>query len=265
MTADRIDQIQQRLAPLRDALLHHPIYGEIDNIDKLHLFMQYHVFAVWDFMSLLKTLQQKLCGSGVPWIPPSNLTAARLVNEIVLGEESDEDGEGGFSSHFDLYHRAMTRCGASTHPIDRFLDELREGNSVERSLSNCDAPRSVCQFVRQTFNVIEGGDLCAVASAFTFGREDLLPSVFQRIVDELNVETSGGLDDFNFYLSRHIELDGDHHGPMAARMIAGLCGHDDVKWRVAEEAAVSSLQARTALWDGMYESMKQQVEKRSVS
>ena len=108
----------------------------------------------------------------------------------------------------------------------------------------------------QREHVIETGNLCGIASAFTFGREDLLPDVFQRVVDELNVETSGDLDDFRFYLSRHIELDGDHHGPMATRMIARLCDDDDIKWRVVEDAAVGSLQARKALWDGMYESMR---------
>jgi hypothetical protein len=218
--------------------------------------MQHHVFAVWDFMSLLKSLQHRLCGSTVPWLPPSDATVARLVNEIVLGEESDEDGEGGFASHFDLYHRAMRLCGASSRSIDRFLDGLRSGCTVEDALTKCDAPRCIRQFVCSTFEVIVGGDLCAIASAFTFGREDLLPDVFQRVVDELNVEASGGLDDFKFYLGRHIELDGDQHGPMAARMIAGLCGDDDIKWRVAEEAAVRSLQSRKALWDGMCESMR---------
>jgi hypothetical protein len=257
MTLDnRLDQIQGKLSPIRIALLEHPIYGEIYSINNLHLFMQHHVFAVWDFMCLLKSLQQRLCDSSVPWLPPADRTAARLVNEIVLGEESDEDGEGGFASHFDLYHRAMRRCGASTDTIDRFLDGLRSDCSVESALAKCDAPLCVRQFVRQTFDVIEGGDLCAIASAFTFGREDLLPDVFQRVVDELNVDASGGLDDFNFYLGRHIELDGDHHGPMAARMITGLCGDDDIKWRIAEEAAVRSLQARKALWDGMYEAMR---------
>ena len=257
MTFDnRLDQIQSKLSPLRDALLEHPIYDEIDGIRNLHLFMQHHVFAVWDFMSLLKTLQRHLCASSVPWLPPSDPTAARLVNEIVLGEESDEDGEGGFASHFDLYHQAMKRCGASTYTIDRFLDGVRSDCSVDSALAKCDAPRCVRQFVYQTFDVIEGGDLCAIASAFTFGREDLLPDVFQRVVDELNVEASGGLDDFKFYLGRHIELDGDHHGPMAARMITGLCGDDDIKWRVAEGAAVRSLQARKALWDGMYEAIQ---------
>ena len=182
--------------------------------------------------------------------------AARLVNEIVLGEESDEDGAGGFSSHFDLYHRAMAGCGASTHTIDRFLHALRQGNSVEAALSTCEAPQCVRQFVLETFRLIQDGDLVAVASAFTFGREDLLPDVFQRIVDELNVKTSGGLADFTFYLSRHIELDGDQHGPMASRMIMSLCGDDEAKWQRAADAAIQSLQARKSLWDGMYASMQ---------
>ena len=259
MTETRIDSIQQRLAPLKTALIEHPLYGETDSIQKLHLFMEHHIFAVWDFMSLLKTLQRNFCGDNIPWLPPENLTAARLVNEIVLGEESDEDGRGGFASHFDLYHRAMEGCGASTRTIDWFLTELREGASVELSLSRCEARESVRAFVLQTFEVVESGNLCAIASAFTFGREDLLPDVFQRIVDELNVTTSGGLDDFRFYLGRHIELDGDHHGPMAARLISSLCGDDESKWQIAEDAAVSALQARQLLWNGMYEAMREDV------
>lgn len=253
----QVDRIQDRLSPMQASLLAHPIYGEIDSIQALYIFMQHHVFAVWDFMSLLKSLQRRLCDSSVPWLPPTDPTAARLVNEIVLGEESDENGESGFASHFDLYHRAMERCGASTQTIDRFLEELRADRPIETALSKCDAPRCVRQFVHQTFDVIEGGDLCAIASAFTFGREDLLPGVFQRIVDELNVEADGGLNDFSFYLSRHIELDGDHHGPMATRMITRLCGEDEVNWQVAEEAAVRSLQARKALWDGICEAARQ--------
>jgi hypothetical protein len=248
---DRYQQILRRLQPLRQSLLEHSIYGQIDSLNNLQLFMQHHVFAVWDFMSLLKTLQQQLCHVGVPWLPPEDVTAARFVNEIVLGEESDEDGQGGFASHFELYRRGMQRCGASTACIDRFVHDVRRGQTVAKALQNEDIPETVRQFVQQTFAVIEQDDLCAVASAFTFGREDLLPDVFQRIVDELNVKSGGGLDDFRYYLARHIELDGDHHGPMAARLITSLCGDDEAKWRSAEEAAVESLQARVTLWDGM--------------
>jgi hypothetical protein len=118
---NRLQHIQERLAPVKAALLDHPIYQEIDRLDSLRLFMEHHVFAVWDFMSLLKALQRRLCCVEVPWLPALDPLGSRLVNEIVVAEESDEDGRGGFASHFELYHRAMTRSGANTAPIDGFL------------------------------------------------------------------------------------------------------------------------------------------------
>jgi hypothetical protein len=247
----RLPQIQERLRPLKAALLNHPIYQEIDRLEALRLFMEHHVFAVWDFMSLLKGLQQRLCCVEVPWLPAADPLGSRLVNEIVLAEESDEDGRGGFASHFELYHRAMTRCGANTGPLDAFLRELRQGKSVSAALHTPGVADCTRRFVRQTFAILEGGNICAIAAAFTFGREDLLPAVFQRIVDELNVAASGGLEDFKYYLERHIGLDGEEHGPMAHRLLLSLCGSDESRWQVAEQTAVDCLEARQGLWDGI--------------
>ena len=122
MISPRLELLQSRLAPLRDSLLAHPIYDRIDTIEDLRLFMEHHVFAVWDFMSLLKALQRLVCCVDVPWTPPLDSAACRFVNEIVLGEESDEDGQGGFTSHFELYRRAMRQSGAETGPIRQNLD-----------------------------------------------------------------------------------------------------------------------------------------------
>src|SRR5216684_3391058 len=178
-TVNRLRHIQARLTPLKAALLNHPVYQEIDRLESLRLFMAHHVFAVWDFMSLLKALQRRLCCVEVPWLPAADPIASRLVNEIVLAEESDEDGRGGFASHFELYHRAMTRCGANTAAIDGFLGELRQGKPVSAALDSPGVPECARRFVQQTFGFIERGNLCAIASAFTFGREELLPAVFQ--------------------------------------------------------------------------------------
>jgi hypothetical protein len=245
------------LDPLRAALLDHPLYAEIDGLEALRLFMEHHVFAVWDFMSLLKALQRRLGCSDVPWLPAADPLATRFVNEIVLAEESDEDGHGSFLSHFGLYRRAMTRCGADTTAIDCFVTELRRGRSVPAALEAAGVADCVRRFVIRTFEVIDGGSLCAVASAFTFGREDLLPELFGRIVDRLNVETGGGLEDFRYYLHRHIGLDGQEHGPMASRLIESLCGSDEASWQVAEEAAVAALEARRDLWDGVCTGLRQ--------
>jgi len=248
---DRLQEIEQRLAPFRTALLNHPIYQEIDRLDALRLFMAHHVFAVWDFMSLLKALQRRLCCVEIPWLPVADPASSRLMNEIVLAEESDDDGQGGFLSHFELYRRAMARCGADTVLIDGFLDDLRKGTSVFAALESPGVPACVRPFVRQTFDIIQSGDVCAIAAAFTFGRESLLPSIFQRIVDELNLETNGSLAEFKYYLDRHIGLDGDEHGPMANRLLQLLCGSDESNWRLAQKTAIDSLKSRNELWDGI--------------
>jgi hypothetical protein len=252
----RLERLRRRLAPLKDALLGHSVYREINSLAALRLFMEHHVFAVWDFMSLLKALQGRLCCVGVPWLPAADPQATRFINEIVLAEESDEDGQGGYLSHFGLYLRAMTRCGADTHTINRLLDELRKGSAVPTALAAVGVPRGVGRFLRQTFDLIEGGSLWSLASAFTFGREDLLPALFQRIVDELDVEEGGGLEDFRYYLRRHIGLDGGEHGPMAVRLVASLCGSDEARWQEAEQAAATGLEARQDLWNAMHAALR---------
>lgn len=248
---NQLHALQKRLVPLKNALLEHPIYRHMDSLPALRLFMEHHVFAVWDFMSLLKELQRRLCCTTVPWVPSGQPLGCRLINEIVLAEESDDDGYGGFASHLELYRGAMTSCGASTATIDQFLDAIRFGKPVSSALESAPAPESVRHFVRQTFAVIEEGSTCAIASAFTFGREDLLPALFRRVVDELTVQTPGRLAKFRYYLNRHIGLDEEEHGPMASKLITLLCGTDEDRWRGAQDAAVRALEARKDLWDGM--------------
>ena len=253
---DRCVAIEGRLEPFRERLLNHPLYSEINRIDALRRFMELHVFAVWDFMSLLKALQRGICCVDVPWVAPVDPQACRLINEIVLAEESDDDGQGGFASHFEIYRRSMRQCGASTARIDGLVDALRSGASVDEAIELQIVPEVIRPFVRHTFRIIEGGQLCAIASAFTFGREKVLPGVFQRIVDELNAESQGQLNDFRYYLERHIGLDGDEHGPMASRLVTSLCGSNESDWELAEETAVQCLVAREKLWDGIYEAIR---------
>jgi Protein of unknown function (DUF3050) len=247
-----LTQLQSRIAPLRQRLLEHPLYEDLEQPTALRRFMQHHVFAVWDFMSLLKALQQRICSVTVPWLPSEIPQGARLVNEIVLAEESDQDGQGGFASHFELYHRAMRRFGADTSDIDRFLVRLRGGDSLPDAITRAELSEPVTRFVSHTFSVIDRGEACQIAAAFTFGREDLLPDVFQRIVDRLDLIAQGGLHDFQFYLKRHIELDGNEHGAMAVRLVSGLCGSDPAQWQAAGDTAVACLAARLQFWDAIH-------------
>src|SRR5262245_49472766 len=125
------DHLRAELAPTRARLLAHPLYTRIDGLESLRVFQEHHVFAVWDFMSLLKALQRHLTCVDVPWTPRASTTAARFVNEIVLGEESDELEPGRCVSHFELYRAAMRETGARTDSVDLFIAQVAAGSSVD--------------------------------------------------------------------------------------------------------------------------------------
>ncbi|RXH57974.1 DUF3050 domain-containing protein [Granulicella sibirica] len=243
-----LQELAERLKPLYVRLAEHKLYRTFRSIEDLRLFMEAHVFAVWDFMSLLKTLQRGLTCVEVPWVPSTFPVSRRLINEIVLGEESDLYA-GRPASHFEIYLSAMRLCGASTAAIDGFISGVRRGVAVEELLDGI--PAAAREFVRTTFGCIATGKLHAVAAAFTFGREDLIPDMFRSFIRDQNEAMSGRLEMLRWYMERHIEVDGDEHGPMALRMIAELCGSDEVRWTEAGEAAEEALLARIALWDGI--------------
>ncbi len=245
-----LQTLQQALEPFYARLAAHPLYRSIQTLEDLQHFMQSHVFAVWDFMSLLKSLQRGLTSVDVPWLPSPHPIARRLVNEIVLGEESDlYNGEP--VSHFELYLRAMQHAGAPTTAIDTLTTSLRAGTPVDVALAAPTLPAPARDFLQSTFQVIATGELHRIAAAFTFGREDLIPDLFTAFIRDQDAQLSGALALFRWYLDRHIEVDGEEHGPMALQMIASLCGDSPTLWHEAEQAAIAAIQARLALWDGI--------------
>jgi hypothetical protein len=247
---EELQALTERLRPLYARLAEHKLYAAFETIEDLHIFMEAHVFAVWDFMSLLKTLQRGLTCVEVPWYPSRFAESRRLVNEIVFGEESDVY-EGTAVSHFELYLQAMKECGADTSAMERLLELLASGMDLTGALFQCGASDAAQVFVRSTFAFIAEGKLHVTAAAFTFGREDLIPDMFRGFIRDQDRRLSGKLATFRWYLDRHIEVDGDEHGPMALRMVAELCRNDAVKWQEATVAAEMALRARLALWDGI--------------
>lgn len=230
----------------------HPLYDCVDEPSSLRLFMQSHVFAVWDFMSLLKTLQRSVTCVGIPWMPPSDPTASRLINEIVLEEESDDCGELGYLSHFRLYRLAMQEAGADCAPIDAFLGLVSQGQPVEAALGRSGAPVAAQIFVATTFALLEEAPPHVAAAAFAFGREDPIPRMFRRLLSAIPDRGDDGATLLRHYLERHIGLDEDHHTPLAVQMVAALCGDDSRKWNEAADGAGRSLVARLELWSGIY-------------
>lgn len=222
----------------------------IQSQSDLCTFMEHHVYAVWDFMSLAKALQHRVCPSGDVWLPGEHTRneSARLINEIILGEESDTDLGGGSISHFDLYLQAMVEVGADVEPVTRFLDDV-QAKGIDWALHHTDGiPHPARTFMKKTFEFIATGKENVIASAFTFGRETVIPQMFKGILQQLNIN-SYQAKKFHYYLERHIELDGDHHGPLALKLVENLCGNDPVAYVEAERTAIEAMNARIEFWN----------------
>lgn len=248
----RIVRLKQEITLLREQLVNHPLYTSIKSLEDLQVFMEHHIYAVWDFMSLLKSLQQQLTCTSVPWLPVGNAQTRYLINEIVTGEESDVDEHGARMSHFELYLEAMQQSGCNMAPIQEMIADLQNGQSIESVLTSGNVPAAAADFVQNTFATIKTGKPHILAAVFTFGREDLIPDMFLGIVKELNAQFPGKLDTFKYYLERHIEVDGDHHSHLAYEMTAAICGDDDAKWEECTSAVKEALQCRIELWNAVY-------------
>ena len=235
-----IQHINTQIAEYKKDVVNHPLYNQLNTIEDVQKLMEIHVYAVWDFMSLLKGLQIELTCTTLPWKPIGNTKIRRLINSIVLEEESDVDSAGNPSSHYEMYLDAMKECGANTYEIDKFVNSVSDVNLPKVNTA-------IDSFLATTFDILNSGEAHKIAAAFTFGREDLIPDMFTAIVNDLSKENK--LDKFVYYLERHIELDGGEHGPLALELISNLCGEDKQKWKEVEETAIACLVARKELWD----------------
>jgi hypothetical protein len=236
-----IDNIQEKIKNHRDRLLDHKLYSNIETIKDLQIFTENHIYAVWDFMSLLKALQIRLTCAKTPWLPNNNSQTAYLINEIVLAEETDINQAGERKSHYELYLDAMIDIGAKS----------------EKPIENLNIHDNIKEFLNFTFSVIKEGKPHKIAAIFTFGRENLIPNMFNEILREFEKNVSDGdISKLIYYFERHIELDEDEHGPMALEMVSMLAENDHEKWKEIEEISIKALEKRILLWDAINEQIE---------
>ena len=245
----------ENVKKLRKELATHPVYSAVTDMNDLTIFMQHHIYSVWDFMSLVKYLQNKIAPAQTPWTPLGDSQVQRFINDIVLEEETDEglpleDGTPTYTSHFNLYAQAMEEVKVgSSKPIIEFVSKVASDSfNIARATSKI--PSAAEEFMETTFSFIDSDKPHVVAAAFALGREHIIPEMFRALLDKMNISREEAAV-FHYYLDRHIELDGDFHGPMSMRMLELLCEDDKTKIAEAEEAALHAIKARIKFWDGV--------------
>ena len=252
-----IDYIQDKINDQREKLLKHKLYSNIETIKDLQVFTENHIYAVWDFMSLLKALQIKLTCTKTPWIPNSNSQTAYLINEIVLAEETDINQAGERKSHYELYLDAMIDIGARTEKPVKIINEIANSEDIFNTIDNINIHPNIREFLNFTFSVIKEGKPHEIAAIFTFGRENLIPNMFNEILREFEKNvTQGDISKLIYYFERHIELDEDEHGPMALEMVSMLAENDPKKWNEIESISIQALEKRILLWDAINEQIQ---------
>ena len=248
ITSEIIDSFKNQLE-------NHPIYDAVSSIDDLRCFMEHHIYSVWDFMSLIKYLQATVAPTSYPWTPQGEASVRRFINELVLEEESDETNIAGeYSSHFELYHRAMGEIGADISVSTDFVNVVRE-QGIDKALALPTVPQPSRAFTSTTFRFIQDNRPHQVAAALALGREHIIPSMFRSILKKIGVaETQAPI--FHFYLNRHVHLDEDFHAPLSLRLLNSLCADDEVKIQQSIEAAQQAVMARIEFWDGVLAAIK---------
>lgn len=245
------------LEAMRARIGRHGLLPAIGTRAQLRVFMEHRVYAVWDFMSLIKSLQRHLAPARIPWLPAANPRHVHFINRLVLEEESDlGDGVADRSeptSHFDLYVRAMSEVGADTGPVSSFVAAVAE-HGMESAMRTAPVPPPARRFMACTFEVIARDQPHPCAAALAWGRETLVPQLFEALARQVRLKRDEA-PTLYLYLERHIHLDRDEHGPMALSMVRELCGSSSQRWAEASEAAQRALEARLALWDGILEAL----------
>ncbi|BAW19054.1 hypothetical protein [Ralstonia phage RP31] len=252
-TAAQVTELRAQL----DAMKNHRVFGMVKTIDDLQTFMSLHVYAVWDFMTLAKRLQCEYTGIKFPWVPPRLPKVARLINEIILAEESDDNGEGGTCSHFELYAMAMQEIGdIDMESLEAFVTNLRYGippvESANRALIKADPEfrATVTNYIGDTTAVARTGLPEEVLAYFVFGREDSIPAMFSNLLEQMG-DLAAKATTFTYYLKRHIQLDGEDHSVKAAEMLSLELEGNPIRTRTALIAGINAAKSRIALWDAI--------------
>ena len=248
---DNLESNKKKLNDLKHKITAHPLFA--NKLERKHIckFMESHIFAVWGFMSILKSLHKMITPNKLPWMPNKNTKngLVNFVNEIILCEESDFVEGIGYISHFEIYLLAMKNMGARTDQLDRLTSRMSEKGYHEKHLDDLNASDEVKNFLKHDLEVSMNGTLPEIVGAFTLGREKVIPNMFGYILPAIRKTSASSF--LITYLERHIDIDGDRHGPLSMKLLSASCDKNQLP--LAYETAIESLELRLLVWDKIYE------------
>ena len=245
---DNLEYYKKEISVLKNKIYKHKLFHKRLETRHVRYFMESHIFSVWGFMSVLKSLQFSLSRNSLPWVPTENTRngLTSFINEIVLSEESDYIEGIGYVSHFEIYLEAMKEIGADSSKILKLIDCINREDSAYEIINNLDILDEVKDFVKFDLDTALSEDLPKIVGSFTLGREKVIPNMFEHIVQ--SVANANATNKFTTYLSRHIDIDGDRHGPLSSKLLDKLCSSDK-NLEVAYQAGIDSLNLRLKVWD----------------
>ncbi len=248
-----ISQLRKQILFSRKRIINHPLFKIKMTKEQIALFMTYHVYAVWSFMSIVKALQMNICPVNLPWTPNENTSngLARLINEIIFSEESDEISKGLYLSHFEMYRKAMKVIGVSTSKIDCIINTIKKNGYSKSLLSNIEIPQSCKDFMTNDIKVAKSNNLAEIIGVFCIGKETIIPSMFKQIVKSIPKSNKLLIN----YFHRHIDIDDTRHGPLAKKMLRVIT-KTKINEKKAYECGLKSLELRYKLWDELHKNIK---------
>ena len=254
---DNLESNKEKLSDLKHKIITHPLFRSTLEPKHVCKFMESHIFAVWGFMSILKSLQKKIIPNNLPWIPNENTRNGLInfVNEIVLCEESDYVEGIGYISHYEIYLLAMRNMGAKSEQLNKLTSRITNKGYDEKYLDDLDISAQVKSFLKHDLEVSINGSLPEIIGAFTLGREKVIPNMFSYILPA--IEKTSLSKHLVTYLERHINIDGDRHGPLSMKLLKASCNKEQLN--LAYSSAIKSLELRLSVWDEVYREIKVEI------
>ena len=251
-------QFQNSIAPFNSKLINHKIYGQISDMRKTKIFMESHVFSVWEYLTMLKALQRELATRDISFLHENVPDLPYLINQIVLNEEIEEESRGEYLSAmglYQLYINSMDEIGADSNPIKYFVDCIKVNknwnNTIRDTITRFDnIPIQTYEYLNYNLKMIELSEIHELAGIFFFGREDI-NSKFILLIKS-NIEHEKSLSNLKNIIKRHVDDDSKNKNPILGEYINNiLCKDDDKKWKKVEISVIEAIKKRIELWDGM--------------